>query len=895
MREWLARLRDWFRREELDREFQEELRFHRQQLERDTESEATGTHRVRPSRRRLGNVTRIREMAWERWSLPWLDQLLQDVRYALRGLGRAPGFTATVIATLALGIGVNAAMFGVIDRLMLRPYPYLRDPATVHRLYWQVWNDGTPSVQSWAEYTRYMDLVQETSSFSQYAGFANRILAVGLGDASRERLVAMVSGTFFEFFDAIPALGRFLTPEDDRTPSGADVAVLGYAYWKTEFGGRDVRGEILQVHNMRAEIIGVAPRGFAGVNDNEGPAVYVPITSYAASLEPSRAATYFTTYQWRWMEVMVRRKPGVSIAQASADASRAAVQSWNARRAMEPWLASPDVARPGAIVAALRLEAGPERSMQTRTAIWVTGVALIVLLIACANVTNLYLARALNRQRDITLRRALGVSRSRLLRQTFTESLVMAGLGMAAALIFAQWASAGIGRLVGTDQGEPLHISVDWRMTLVAIGIAIGVGLLTGLVPAMLSGRDDLASALKVGVRAGTHHRSRIRTSLLVAQGAFSVMLLVGAGLFVQSLTRARTVPLGYDADRVLLASRVLRGVSMSDSAQVQLGQTLLEVAQAIPEVEHAALVSTAPFWVTNSTRLFISGIDSVARLGTFTYQTATPDYFQTMQTRIIRGRGFGRDDRAGAPLIAVVSQSMAARLWPGEDALGQCIRVWDANAPCTTVVGIAEDIVQSGLRDVERLHYYLPIEQFSHATGILLLLRMRGDVASHTEHVRKTLQAVMPGPSYITVQPLASLVYDAQRTLRLGATMFIALGALALVVAAVGLYGMLAYDVAARRHELGVRVALGARKANLIRLVAGRGFTVALVGVTLGCALAFVAGHWMQPILFQQSARDPGVYGLMSSVLLVVALLAGVIPAVRASRVDPNRALRAD
>jgi len=242
-----------------------------------------------------------------------------------------------------------------------------------------------------------------------------------------------------------------------------------------------------------------------------------------------------------------------------------------------------------------------------------------------------------------------------------------------------------------------------------------------------------------------------------------------------------------------------------------------------------------------------------------------------------------------------VVSQSMANRLWPGQDALGRCIRVWDESAPCTTVVGIAEDIVQSSLRDVERLHYYLPIEQFSHAIGGLLLLRVRGDVASHTEHVRKTLQTVMPGPSYIGVQPLEALVHDAQRTLRLGATMFIALGVLALVVAAVGLYGMLAYDVAARRHELGVRIALGARKGNLIRLVAGRGFTVAMAGVTVGCALALVAGHWIQPILFQQSARDPGIYGLMSSVLLVVALLASVLPAVRATRADPNRALRTD
>jgi len=897
MREWLARLRDWLRRGQLDRELAEELRFHRDRLAED--ATAAGLEPVEAShlaRRRLGNLPRLQEAVRDRWSWPWLEHFLNDVRYALRNVRRSPGFAGTVILTLGLGIGANAVMFGVIDRLMFRPFPYLRDPGTVHRAYWRSWDRGTLSTRSWTEYPRFLALKRRTTSFSQYAGFANRIMAIGLGDASRERLVAMVSASFFDFFDARPALGRFFAPDEDVTPRGADVAVLGYAFWMSEFGGRDVRGQILQVHHIPARIVGVAPRGFAGVNDNDGPAVYIPITTYAGAHEdPRRAATYFANYTWAWMEVMVRRKPGVSLAQASADLSRAAVVSWNARRAVEPWLPAPEVARPSAVASALKLEAGPDRGLYARTALWVTGVAVIVLLIACANVTNLYLAKALQHRREIALRLALGVSRSRLLTQTVTESLVLSGLGGAAGLLVAQWGGSGVGRLLTSDEGGPLAVATDWRTLSVAIGIAAVLGVLTGLVPALLSGRGDLTGALKAGARAGTYHHSRARAALLLTQGALSVFLLVGAGLFVQSLARARAMPLGYEADRVLLGSRVLRGMSLDDNANARLGRTLLATAQAMPGVEYASWVSTAPFWITNSTRLFVPGIDSVERLGRFTYQTATADYFRTMGTRIVRGRGFVPEDGAGAPRIAVISQGMADALWPGREALGQCMRVWADTLPCTTVVGIAEDIVQGSLRETQRFHYYLPLEQFTHANGLLLLLRMRGDPAVQSESVRQALQAAMPGLSYVTVRPLSNLVHGAQRSLRLGATMFVAFGVLALVVAAVGLYGVIAYDVAQRKHELGVRIALGAQPRDVVRLVAGQGVRLAAAGVLVGSGLALAASRWIQPLLFQQSARDPTIYGLVGAVLLTAALLASAIPALRATRADANAALRSE
>jgi putative ABC transport system permease protein len=898
MRELLNRLIDWLRRDKLEQELADEMRFHRQQLERDALKSGASPNEVPYiAQRQLGSTMRVTEQARERWSWPTLDQLLQDFRYALRGLRRSPGFTATAVITLALGIGANAAMFGVVDQLMFRPYNYLKTPDRVHRVYLKSSYRGVESWGGGGAYTRYLDVKKWTNSFDLHAGFTQPMLALGSGEDAREFRVAGVSGTFFDFFDARPLHGRWFTPAEDTTPMGAAVAVLGYEYWVNVMGSRDVIGQTIQIGHMPlTTIIGVAPPGFAGVFDIS-PAAYVPITLYAGSNANQRDRNeYYTNYNWGWMTHMARRKQGVSVEQANADVAQAHVKSYVAERAFEPEMESPELARPGGVVGAVKIAGGPNASLEARTALWLTGVAAIVLLIACANVANLFLARALKRQREIAVRLALGVSRARLMTQTLTESLTLSIIGSIAGLFVAQWGGAAIRRMLVT-QGSSVPVFTDWRTLAVVVGIALISGVLTGIAPAVLSGRGDLAATLKAGAREGTYHRSGTRVALLVAQGAMSVILLVGAALFVRSLSNVRGMRMGYDAEQVLLVSRIGRGIQLDSARATALRRELLARALAIPGVESAASTSSVPFWSTSSTDLFVPGVDSVRRLGQFTYNVTTPAFFSTFGTRIVRGRGITDADRAGASRVVVVSEGAARALWPNADAIGQCMKVRADTMPCSTVVGIAEDIVQrqDQMTMTTRFQYYLPAEQFGPNLGTYMLVKVRGDPEREMENIRKTLQAVVPSPSYLTVRPMLGFVNTARRSWQLGANLFVAFGFLALVVAGVGLYGVIAYNVNQRMHELGVRVALGAQRPDILRLVMGQGARFALAGTVVGIGTAWFTSRWLQPLLFRQNAKDPLIYGVVAAIMLAVALVACIAPAMRAAGADPNSALRSD
>ncbi len=641
-------------------------------------------------------------------------------------------------------------------------------------------------------------------------------------------------------------------------------------------------------------VIGVAPEKFVGLWPDRPPVAYIPITSYAAGTGfKVKNVSWWQTYGWGWMSMIARRKPGVSIEQATADLTAAEKRSYDAQLLEQPRGTPPSLAKPHAMAGSILPERGPNASSVGKVATWIGGVSVIVLLIACANVANLLLARALRRKREIALRLALGVSRMRLISQLLTESVLLALLGGIAGL--------GISHLTGRvlrarlfENSEAPSGFADPRTIGFAFAAAVVVGVVTGLAPIFQARRVDLTSDLKAGMREGTYARSRARMGLLVLQATLSVLLLIGAGLFVRSLRNVESVRLGFDVDPVLLVDLNMRGVPLDSAAAVALRQRLLAAAKATPGVQNATLQIAMPFWSTWNQALFVTGIDTVAKLGTFDLNSVSPEFFETVGTRIIRGRGISNADVAGAPLSVVVSQNMARALWPDRDAMGQCLRISADTMPCSYVVGIAENIKDQTLGADSSFYYYVSKAQFRPQLGGLFV-RVRGSGTLAKEAIRRQLQREMPGSSYVTVIPFEQIIDGPKRSWHLGATMFAVFGGLALLLAAIGLYSVIAYNGAQRTHELGIRRALGARGLHVVRLVVADGLGVAGVGVAIGIGIAFWAVKFVEPLLFEMKGRDPFVFVSVAVSLIVVAGLASWVPARRATRVDANVALRSD
>ncbi len=494
------------------------------------------------------------------------------------------------------------------------------------------------------------------------------------------------------------------------------------------------------------------------------------------------------------------------------------------------------------------------------------------------------------------MRLALGVSRTRLLTQLLTETMVLALAGSLLGVLVATWMSATLRAafLPGIDR---LSVAGDPR-TLGFIGIiTLVVGLSTGVLPVLQARRLALTDDLKAGARAGTYRRSPTRSALLVLQGALSLVLLVGAGLFVLSLRNVRDVRLGFDPDSVLIVALKMRDVKLDSAQTAALRLRLLDAATTMPGVEHASLQTQEPFGGMSDWPIAVAGIDSVQSLGRFEFNPVSSGYFATMGTRILRGRGFEGSDLNGSRPVLVISEAMGTVLWPGQDPLDKCVRIGilPDTMPCRYVVGVAEDIHARGFGPQTRnFYYYLPAAQWHDQDGGLFV-RVAGDPRRSIEPLRRRLQEAMPGTSYLTVTRLGELVEAQSRSWVMGATVFTAFGALALVLAAVGLYSVIAYNVAQRRQELAVRVALGAAFGDIMRLVVGEGLRFALTGAAVGGAIALIAAPRIAPLLFNQSPRDPVVFGAVTGALLVVAVVASLIPAIRGARVDPNSALRAD
>jgi predicted permease len=850
------------------------------------------------------------------------DALRDDLRYALRGLRARPGFAAAVIVTLALGIGANAAVFSLVDRLLFRSAPLLREPSRTHRLFvsYPNLNDDGSFVVDAVPYVRLRDLAASSPSLQRLAGYAVSRVVVGEPSEERDVAIAGVTPTFFDFFDAPPALGRYFDQRDDAPPSGMPVVVLSYASWQRDYGGRDdVLGATLRLGGATYTVIGVAPRRFAGLWPDAPPAALIPLSSYAAAFDNRGRGglTWWTSYDFgASVNVLLTRKQGVSIAQMSAELTRGVRARWGDGIAKGP-------ADPTAVVASTLSARGPEQSSESRVAALVGAMALVVLLIAGANVASLLLARALRRRREVAVRLALGISRRRLVAQLFTESILLASLGGAAGLLIARWAGPAL-RSMFLMPGADTPVMTDAR-TLAFVGVAVVLlGILSGLAPVWQARSLDVTRFLRIGAREGTLQRSRARAGLLVVQAALSVLLLVAAGLFVRSLGRVRNVDLGFDADSVLVVQATIRGVKLDSARGIELWNRLAERARGAPNVEHAALAQGLPFTCCSSTANVVRPPDMDAarfsKLPEIQQNSVTPDYFATLRTRIVRGRGIDSTDDATAPGVVVVSDRLARTLWPRTDAIGQCLTMRTfkpANRPpgmkgprwldidrCFTVVGIAADITQLSLTDDPKLSvYFAYAQQLSGRIGdgaatarrALLAIRTRDQDAHSAESLRALLQSEMPDGSYVTVTPFADVVRAQMRSWQLGATIFVAFGVLAMLLAAVGLYSVIAYNVTQRAHEMGVRRALGAQTVDVLRLVVTQGMVLGGTGVAVGAALAFATAERIAPLLFDVSPRDPLVFGSVIAMMLGVTFAASLIPARRAMFVDPTTALRSE
>ena len=823
-----------------------------------------------------------------------LDTLRQDLTQALRALRRQPGFAAAVIVTLALGIGANAAMFGIVDRLLLRPPAFLENAGETGRVYLHATYDGEERTSNNFAYQRFLDLREGTRSFEQSVAFFQTELVIGLGEGAHQAQVTLASSDLWSFFTLRPALGRFYTAEEDRTPRGTPVAVLSHGYWREAFGSaRDVIGQRLTIGGTAYTIIGVAPKGFTGMSLTKTSA-FIPISAGAWELFTARPGRppWYQGYNFTWMEMVARRRADVSPEVAEADLTRAYVRSLEAERAVRANRGPVVDLKPRAELASILFDRGPNARPSAKVATWLAGVSVLVLLVACANVASLLLARAIGRRREVAVRIALGISRVRLVRYLLTESILLAAAGGAVAILIAQAASKGLSALVlpGVEWPNPM---ADARMLVFTGCAALLAGLLTGLMPALQHGDADLTGTLKAGGREGSIRRTHLRGMLIAVQGAISVILLIGAGLFVRSLQNVRALDLGFDADRMMYVALSMRGTTLDAAQRASLHERVRDLARRHPAVEAAAATVSVPFWISWNTDLRVPGVDS-ARLREPIYANAvSEDYFRTTGTPVLRGRPIlASDDSASAP-VAVVSESTARSVWAGEEALGRCVKIGADTMPCITVVGIVADI-RRGFEEGPARSIYFPIAQETNPNAGLFI-RTRGPAETSMERVRRALQAAMPGTAYVEARAMKAVMDPEIRSWRLGAAMFTLFGGLALLLAAVGLFSVISYNVSQRSHELGVRMALGASARNVLSLVVREGLRIAAVGTVIGVIVALLAGRYLKPLLYSISPSDPATFAVVVVTLLAVASLASVIPARRAMKVDPTQALRGD
>jgi len=814
---------------------------------------------------------------------------LQDLRYGLRMLFKNLGFTVVAALALALGIGANTAIFSVVNAVLLRPLPF-DEPDRVVMLWGSSEQGKALGYDSLAvSGPNYIDWRDQNHVFERMAAFRAWFWNLTSGQEPEQIQGARVSPAFFSTLGVKPILGRAFLPEEDR--AGADkVVIIGYGLWQRRFGADPkLVGKTISLDNQSYTVVGIMPSGFrfpGGANLIPGLS-FSPRTEMWMPLDLTREENNDrTTFN---LAVIGRLKPGIKLAQARAEMDTVARRMERQYPSINEGLSIKLVPLPEQVVGGIR-----------PALLILLGAVGFVLLIACANVANLLLARSSVRRKEFAIRTALGAGRLRLVRQLLTESLLLATLGGVAGLMLALWGIDSLVALLPDSVPRADEVTVDWRILAFVAGISLLTGLLFGLAPALQASKTDINESLKEGARGATAglRRNRTRGLLVISEVSLSLVLLVGAGLLIKSFVRILMIDPGFNAKNVLTMEVLLPFLPPSKYASgaeaAAFFRQALERINKLPGVNYAGAVSSLPLsGAVEASSFSIEGRPAPPpdQKPAAEYSIIESDYFHAMGIPLIRGRAFTEQDTKDKPRVVIINQTMARRFWPGEDALGKQLKIGFEKEP-REIVGIVGDVKQTTLNAEPQSGVYLPEQQFPYP-GLTLVVRTTSAPGGVTAAVRKEIQSLDPSIPLSNIRTMEGVLSASLAQKRFSMLLLAIFAGVALVLAAVGIYGVMAYTVAERTHEIGIRMALGARGRDVLKLVVGQGMALALIGITIGLIAAFAVTRVMASLLYGVSAKDPLTFIGVAVFLAAVALLACYIPARRAMKVDPMVALR--
>jgi macrolide transport system ATP-binding/permease protein len=803
--------------------------------------------------------------------------ILQDLRYGLRMIGKAPGFTVLATLALALGICANTTIFSFINGLILRPLTGVKDPDRLVAVYTSDYSSG---LYGGSSYPDYLDFRDQSDVFENLAA-ADQTVLNATGESEAERLRGfVVTGNYFDVLGVRAQLGRTLQPSDEQLS-----VVISHSLWQRRFNADPtVVGRTLRLSDKPYMIVGVTEPSFRGLRIGLPPEFWIPVT---ADIKESARDS-------RGIQVIGRLKPGVTVAQAQSQLTTIAARLAQAYPDTNVGtLERPNDPRPVTVMRESRVPPEAQVAIK-RVSLLLFAVVGLVLLIACANVANLLLARASVRRREIAVRLALGASRGRLIKQLLTESLLLALLGGVAGLLATQWTVRLLPQFFSENDASGLDLSIDWRVLLFTLGVSLLTGLLFGLAPALQATRLNLLPALKAESAGYDQRRRRfaLRDVLVIAQLAMSLVLLVSAGLFVRSLRQALTFDPGFETQNLLAASMETRGARLNEQQSQEFYQQALERAGSLPGVQSATLSMFVPLSGGGARRMIkLEGYQPQPNEDTeLNTNTIGLNYFKTMGIPIVAGRDFNAQDREGSPRVVIVNEELARRYYGG-NAVGKRLQI-GSNVTSHEIVGVARTARYRNLREQPLPFIYIPMGQ-EYQSGMTLLVRTKGDPEALVGALHNEMRALNKDIPLFSVETMSERIGGQLAADRMIAVLLSVFGGGALLLAAIGIYGVMGYAVAQRTHEIGIRIALGAEQRDILRLIVGQGMVLIAIGAGIGLALALAATQVLKSLLFGVSATDPLTFASVIVVLVGVALLACYLPARRATKVDPLVALR--